>query len=182
MSLSSVKLLILEKMWMFDGPAKPAEIAKSVDMNFPAVMMHLLGLAKAKYVNSPEKGLYIITDKGKRALGIPEMNQQKASEILKHLPAEKSFHFYADIGKPLNTSVASLEGFCEKIQKIDLNSIEFHVRHGDFEAWFTHLGDTELAKKVSILEKQKMRGEDLRKKLYELVHKRYQELAKIRGT
>jgi len=182
MSLSSVKRVILEKVWMFDRPAKPAEIAKTVDMSFPTVMMHLLGLAKTGYVSSPEKGLYVITDKGKRALGIPEMTQQKASEILKHLPAEKSFHFYADIGKPLNAYAASLEGFCEKIQKIDLSSIEFHVRHGDFEAWFTHLGDIELAKKVAILEKQKMRGEELRKKLYELVHRRYEELVKIRGV
>jgi hypothetical protein len=182
MSLSPIKHQILEKVWMFDRPAKPAEIAKSADMKFPAVMMHLLGLARAEYLRSPEKGFYIVTEKGKRALGIPEINHQKASEILKHLPAEKSFHFYEEIGKPLNLSATSLEGFCEKIQKIELGSVEFHVRHRDFEAWFTHLGDIELAKKVSILEKQKLRGEELRRKLYELVHQRYQELLKIRGS
>ncbi len=45
-------------------------------------MMHLLGLIKMGYVNSPEKGQYIITEKGKRALGIPEVTKEKAAAIL----------------------------------------------------------------------------------------------------
>lgn len=167
---------------MLDRPAKPAEIAKSVDMSFPTVMMHILGLVKMEYASSPEKGLYVVTEKGKRVLGIPEVDQQKAAEILMHLPAEKSFHFYADIGKPLHSSATSLGGFCEKIQKTDLNSIEFHFRRGDFEAWFTHLGDTELARRTSLIKNQKIGGEELRKKLYELVQKRYDELMRIKGT
>jgi hypothetical protein len=182
MSVSPVKRLILETMWMLDKPAKPTEIAKDTRVSFPAVMMHLLGLAKMEYVNSPEKGFYIITEKGKKTLGIPEVGKGKATEILAYLPVEKSFHFYADIGKPLNVFAASLRDFCDKIQKIDVSSIEFHIHRGDFETWFTALGDIELARKTLLVREQKMTGEELRKKLYEIVKKRCEELTKIRGA
>ena len=99
---------------MFNKPARPADIAKTANMSFSTVMMHLIGLAKMEYVTSPEKGFYTITEKGKRALGIPEISRQKAAETLRHLPVEKAFHFYADIGKPLNISAESLGRFCER--------------------------------------------------------------------
>ena len=166
---------------MIDKPAKPAEIAKDTGVNFKQAWMHLLGLTKMEYVNSPEKGFYVITEKGKKTLGIPEVDKQKAAEILTYLPMEKSFHFYADIGKPLDAFATSLGDFSEKIQKVDLGSIEFHIRRGDFEAWFTSLGDIELARKTLLAREQKMSGEELRKKLHEIVRKRFEELAKIRN-
>jgi DNA-binding PadR family transcriptional regulator len=166
---------------MIDKPAKPAEIAKDTGVNFKQAWMHLLGLTKMEYVNSPEKGFYVITEKGKKTLGIPEVDKQKAAEILTYLPMEKSFHFYADIGKPLDAFATSLGDFSEKIQKVDLGSIEFHIRRGDFEAWFTSLGDIELARKTLLAKEQKMSGEELRKKLHEIIRKRFEELAKIRN-
>jgi hypothetical protein len=166
---------------MIDKPAKPAEIAKDTGVNFKQAWMHLLGLTKMEYVNSPEKGFYVITEKGKKTLGIPEVDKQKAAEILTYLPMEKSFHFYADIGKPLDTFATSLGDFSEKIRKVDLGSIEFHIRRGDFEAWFTSLGDIELARKTLLAREQKMSGEELRKKLHEIIRKRFEELAKIRN-
>jgi hypothetical protein len=185
MSVSPVKRLILETLWMLDKPATVAEIAKDTGVKFSAVMMHLIGaqgLAKMQYVNAPEKGLYSITEKGKKTLGLPEVDKQKATEILAYFPVEKSFHFYADIGKPLNAFAASLGDFCDKIQKIDVNSVEFHVNRGDFEAWFTSLGDIELARKTLLVRDLKISGEELRNKLYEIVKKRCEELAKIRGA
>ena len=168
-------------MWVIDKPAKAPEIAKDTGVNFPSVMMHIIGLAKMDYVKSPEKGLYLITDKGKKTLGLPEVDKDKATEILGYLPAEKAFHFYADLGKPLNVFATSLGDFVDKIAKIDTCSIEFHVYRADFETWFTSLGDIELARKTLLLREQKMVGEELRKKLYEIVKKRCEELATIRG-
>ncbi|MGC9345894.1 MAG: hypothetical protein ACP5ER_03775, partial [Candidatus Bathyarchaeales archaeon] len=125
-------------------------------------------------------GYYVITDKGRRALGFPEINGKKAGEILAYLPLEKSFHFYADIGKPLSVYAASLQDFCDKILKVDVGSIEFHLNRGDFEAWFTELGDIELARKTLLIKEKRMSGEELRKKLHEIVKNRCEELAKIR--
>jgi DNA-binding transcriptional ArsR family regulator len=180
MSISPVKRLILETMWMIDKPLKATDIAKDTRLTFPTVMMHIIGLTRMGYLEQREKGFYTITEKGKKTLGFPEVDKEKADEILAYLPLEKSFHFYAGIGKPLNIHAASLQDFCDKILKVDMNSVEFHVNRGDFEAWFMELGDIELARKTLLTKEQKILGEELRKKLYEIVKSRYDELAKIR--
>jgi len=180
MSISPVKRLILETMWMLEKPAKAADIAKETRLGFPTVMMHIIGLIRMEYVGQHEKGYYVITAKGKKVLGLPEIDKGKADEILAYLPMEKSFHFYADIGKPLNIYATSIQDFFDKILKIDIGSIEFHINRGDFEAWFTGLGDIELARKTLLLREQKMFGEKLRKKLHEIVKNRCEELTKIR--
>lgn len=180
MSMSPVKRLILETMWMLGKPAKAAEIAKEVGLGFPSVMMHIIGLTRMGYVETPEKGHYAITGRGKRALGFPKIGRERAEKILAYLPVEKSFHFYADVGKPLNLYAASLQDFCDKILKVVVGSIEFHISRGDFEAWFTGLGDVELARKTLLFKEQKGYGEELRRKLYEIVKHRCDELAKIR--
>jgi len=182
MSISPVKRLILETMWMVDKPAKATEIAKEAGLSFPAAMMHIIGLTRMGYAEIPEKGIYVITESGKKALGLPEMSKEKAAEILGYLPAEKSFHFYADIGKPLNIYAASLGDFCDKVLKVDVPSLEFHINRGDFEAWFTALGDAELARKTLLIREQKIAGENLRKRLHEIVKNRCEALARIRGA
>ena len=185
MSVSPVKRLILETLWVLDKPAEVPEIAKDTGVGAKQVRMHIIGiqgLVKMGYVNSPEQGFYLITEKGKKTLGLPEVNKNKATEIMAYFPAEKAFHFYADIGKPLNIFAASLGDFCDKLQKVDANSIEFHLHRGDFEAWFTSLGDAELARKTLLVREQKMGGEELRKKLCATVKKRCEELSEIRKT
>jgi len=180
MRLSPVKRLVLETMWVLNKPNKAVKIAEEVGLGFPSVMMHIIGLTRMGYVMTPEKGYYIITEKGKKALGFPEINGEKAQQILAYLPVEKSFHFYADIGKPLNVSAANLQDFCDKILKVDISSIEFHTNRRDFEAWFTMLGDVELARKTLLMKERKISGEELRKKLYEIVKNRCEELLKIK--
>jgi hypothetical protein len=167
---------------MLDRPAKAAEIAKEAGLSFPSAMMHIIGLTRMNFAETPEKGIYAITENGKKTLGLPEINKEKAIEILRYLPAEQSFHFYVDIGKPLNIYAASLGDFCDKILKVDLPSIEFHINRGDFEAWFAGLGDTELARKTLLVREQKIAGENLRKRLFEIVKNRCEALARMRGT
>ncbi len=182
MSISPVKRLILETMWMMNKSAKATEIAKEAGLAFPSVMMHIIGLTRMGYVETPNKGTYAITENGKKALGLTNITKEKASEILTHLPMEKSFQFYADIGKPLSIYATGLGDFCDKIQKVDMLSLEFHLNRGDFEAWFTGLGDVELARKTLLIREQKMFGEELRKKLHETIQNRCLELARIRGA
>jgi DNA-binding transcriptional ArsR family regulator len=180
MSASPIKRLILETMWVLDKPAKAMEIAKNTGVGFPSVMMHIIGLTRLGLATTAEKGFYVITDKGKKSLGLPEIDKEKATEILAYLPVERSFHFYADIGKPLGVHAASLQDFCEKITNLDMGSIEFHTNHGDFEAWFNALGDAELARKTLLIKEQKMFGEELRRKLHGTVKNRYEELSKTK--
>ncbi|MEM3596581.1 MAG: hypothetical protein QXJ53_00395 [Candidatus Bathyarchaeia archaeon] len=180
MSISPVKRLILETVWVSEKPVKVTEITKEVGLDPRSVRMHMMQLSRMGYLEATDDGSYLLTEKGRKALGFPEIDYGKAAEILVYLPLEKSFHFYVDVGKPLNIHAASLIDFCDKLLKVNLESIEFHMNRGDFEAWFAGLGDIELARKVFLLKEQKLVGEDLCKRLCEIVKNRCEELAKIR--
>jgi hypothetical protein len=181
MSLSPIKQEILETMLLNEKPLKAMEIAKEAKKEYQPVNMHLLGLIKMGYVSLPEKGLYAITDKGKKALGIPEISKEKATAILAYAPHDKAFNFYVTFGKPLSLHAHNLRDFIVKLDKADVASVEFHMQRGDFEAWFKGLGDEELAKKTVLLKKRNATGEDLRTQLRGIVDHRYHELAQLSG-
>jgi hypothetical protein len=181
MSLSPIKQEILETMLLNEKPLKAMEIAKEAKKEYQPVNMHLLGLIKMGYVSLPEKGLYAITEKGKKAFGITETTKEKAAAILAYAPHEKAFNFYVTVGKPLNLHAHNLRDFPNKLDKADIASIEFHMQRGDFEAWFKGLDDEELVKKTALLKKKNFVGEDLRKQLRNIVELRYLELAKLSG-
>jgi hypothetical protein len=179
-SLSPVKEEILETMLLYEKPMKAIEIAKETGKEFPPVMMHLLGLVRVGYVSSPQKGEYIITEKGKQALGLPGINKEKAAAILAYLPHDKTFSFFVDVGKPLNLHAHSLRDFAINVEKAEVASVEFHTKRGDFEVWFRGLGDEELARKVGLLkQKNVVVGENLRRQLHEIAWQRYVALAKL---
>jgi hypothetical protein len=181
MSLSPIKQEILESMFLCDKPQKAMDIAKGAHKEFQPVMMHLLGLIRMGYVASPEKGFYAITAHGKQALGIPEITKEKAEAILAYAPHDRSFHFYATVDKPLSVHAHNLRDFSHKVDNADIHSVEFHFKRGDFEAWFRGLGDEELVKKIELLKKQNLSGEELREQIHLITHQRYLELSKFAG-
>jgi hypothetical protein len=181
MNLSPTKFEILESMLLFDKPVRVTLIANEIGKEFPSVMMHIIGLTRMGYTVSPVKGEYALTEKGKRALGIPEVDRENAKKLLEPVSFDRSFHFYIDIGKPLDLYAQGLQEFSEKILKASIDSVKFHKNRGDFEAWFTGLGDVELAKKVALLKEGKNDEEELRQKLHDIVEKRCMVLANAAG-
>ena len=181
MSLSPIKIEVLETMLLSDKPQKAMEIAKQTNREFNPVMMHLLGLIRMGNVSVPEKGLYVITEKGKTMLGIPKITKEKAQAILAYMPHEKAFNFYESIDKPLNIHAHNLRDFANKIIKVDHTTIQFHMQRGDFEAWFRGVGDTELTKKISLLKKRNIAGQELQNQLHDMVEQRYLTLAELSG-
>ncbi|MCL2359289.1 MAG: hypothetical protein LBH74_07500 [Nitrososphaerota archaeon] len=179
MSLSPNKQEILTSMFLSEKPQKATDIAKDTKKEFQPVMMHLLGLKRMGYITTPEKGLYQITENGKRVLGIPETTKEKATAILAYAPHDKAFNFYATIDKPLNIHAHNLRDFTTKLEKVDASSLEFHLKRGDFEAWFKGLGDEELVKKTILLKQQNLPPEELHKQLQTITKQRYLELAKL---
>ena len=168
-------------MFLKDKPLRAMEIAKETQKEFQPVMMHLLGLQRMGYISSPEKGLYQITAQGKQTLGFPQITKEKATAILAYAPHEKSFNFYSTVGQPLSIHAHNLRDFTIKIDKVEPISLEFHFKRGDFEAWFEGLGDEELTKKMVLLRRKNPTGEELRKRLHEVVDPRYHELAELTG-
>ncbi len=181
MSLSPIKHEILETLLLNYKPMKAADIAKETKKDYQPVNMHLLGLIKMGYACVPEKGFFVITLKGKKALGVPEVSKEKAAAILTYSPHDKAFNFYITLGNPINLHAHSLRDFANKLEKADVSSIEFHMQRGDFEAWFRGLGDEELSRRTDLLKQKNLSGEELRKRLRDIVEQRYVDLAKISG-
>ena len=139
----------------------------------------MLGLIKAKYVCVPQKNYCVITDQGKQAIGLLQVDKNLVTKILCPLPLERAFQFYYDINQYSGVHADSLKDFVDKIQNVDLKSIEFHIPRGDFEHWISSLGDTELSKKLGLLRTANLSGENLRKELYTTTNSRYEELKKL---
>jgi hypothetical protein len=100
------------------------------------------------------------------------------SKILKTLSREKAFYFFTSIGNYTGESAASLKEFMEKINHVNVKSLEFHLYRGDFEKWITEvLEDKRLAEDISKLQKTNLSGDQLRNQLQAIVSRRYQQLA-----
>jgi len=157
------------------------DVAQKMNLGIAATTMHLLGLKKGGYVHTPKHGYYAITDMGKEAIGLPKIDKAHAEKILSHLPNEKAFHFYTGVHQYTHVLANSLADFCDKLQKIDVKSVEFHVLRKDFEHWVQGLGDVELAKRLGLIREMHFQGEDLRTKMYDAVKYRLEELKSIQS-
>lgn len=179
MSLSPAKCKVLESMLLNERPAKATQIAKECGTDFRPVMMHLIWLGRKGYVDSPTKGLYVITQNGKEALGLPQNSKDCGKKLLARLSNEDAFHFYLNLDKPTDLFAFGLKDFSEKLQDVDTASLDFHLYRGDFENWFKCLGDAELAKKMSLLKGTGILGEPLRARLKEIVGDRITALVAV---
>ena len=176
---NQVRTKILKMLWETEKPMRSWEIAESMGISIPSSTMYLLKLIKAGYVSTPQKGHYTITVHGKEILGLSKVDRELASRILSPVPSEKAFHFYKGMDQHLQVFAKSLSDFCRKIQTVDVKSVEFHMPRRDFELWFQSLGDLELAEKMGQIRKMGLSGENLRKKVYETVRSRCEELKRL---
>lgn len=179
MSASKIRGKILMELWAAEKTLTTQDIAEKTGLTPSSSMGYLLGLIKAKYVSVPKTHHYTITNLGKQALGLPEINQKLASKILSPVPVEKAFYFYYDINQYSGVNANHLQDFVDKLQTVDLKSIEFHVPRKDFELWIRSLGDLELGKKLGLLRLRNLSGEALRNTLYEIINSRCKELSKL---
>ena len=100
------------------------------------------------------------------------------SNILRSVPPQNAFYFYRAIGVPTGAAARSLPDFLGIVNTIDLTSLQFHLGRGDFENWVKMLGDNTLAKQLAGLKEKKLRGEDLRLQLANVVKVRIESLQK----
>jgi hypothetical protein len=99
------------------------------------------------------------------------------SEERKKLSSKNAFYFFTSIGNFTGENATSMEDFLEKIEHVDIKSIEFHFHRGDFEKWVAEtIGDKGLAEEIKNLHDQKLIGENLRNRLHQIVSKRSRAL------
>lgn len=110
------------------------------------------------------------------------MNEYTISKILRMVPREKAFYFFTSIGNYTGESASSLKEFMDKINGINVKSLEFHLYRGDFEKWVNEvLQDEELAVEVRKLQKFNLTGDALRNQLYLTISRRLKRLASQLG-
>jgi alpha-amylase len=93
--------------------------------------------------------------------------------------ANEPFLFYTGHGEQNFTGVKawSLKGFVKAVKKVDLESIEFHNKEGDFEKWANFsLKDKILANQFRKISASELSGEALRNEISQVAAKRLNEL------
>jgi len=111
------------------------------------------------------------------------MREEVISKILRTLPREKAFYFFTSIGNYTGENAASLKEFVEKINEVNIKSLEFHLYRGDFEKWISEvLQDEELAEEIRKIQKFNLTGDALRNQLYTTVSRRLKLLTSELGT
>jgi hypothetical protein len=105
------------------------------------------------------------------------MSLETAPKILRTVPREKAFYFFTSIGNYTGVSASSLKEFMERVNDVNVKSLEFHLYRGDFERWIADvLQDAELAGEVKRLQRFDLTGDTLRNQLSMTVSRRYKRL------
>ncbi|MEM1564314.1 MAG: DUF5752 family protein [Candidatus Bathyarchaeia archaeon] len=105
------------------------------------------------------------------------MKNEMEIKALKTVPREKAFYFFTSIGNYTGKSASSLKEFMEKINEVNVKSLEFHLYRGDFEKWINEvLEDKKLADEISRLRGLNYSGYMLKEQLYDVVARHYKEL------
>ena len=107
------------------------------------------------------------------------LNKELVSKILKSVPEDKGFHFYLAIGEPTGKTAVSLADFVEKMETVDVKSVNFHFPRKDFEKWIREvIGDAELALRLGRIGRihVSISGETLRNEIIRVVKARLNEL------
>jgi len=87
-----------------------------------------------------------------------------------------AFLFFVDAERYTGEFATSLTDLLKKLDKVPLESIEFHFRRGDFEKWVGRtIGDEVLADRLRRVDRL-IRGEELKVAIKEAVRKRLEEL------
>jgi alpha-amylase len=108
-----------------------------------------------------------------------KLNTELIKKILRTVPQNEAFYFFADIGEYTGEYATSLDNFCNKINNMELKSVLFHFDRQDFEKWIKGtIGDTVLADKISKI-KDSVDREEVRTEIQRIVEQRLSQLKKL---
>jgi alpha-amylase len=111
------------------------------------------------------------------------MSSGSSSKMLRNAPREKAFYFFTSVGNYTGMSAASLKEFMERVNDVNIKSLEFHLQRGDFEKWVEEvLQDKDLAWDIKRLQRFNLTGNALRNQLSMVVSRRYKRLEGPRNT
>lgn len=160
--MDNERLKIVQALNQFYEPININELITESGLSRGKVLGNLARLCIDGFVDKRGKQ-YAITNRGKAVI-----------EELNPISQDKGFYFYLDENNSTGQVAISLKDFYEIMKMIDIKSLEFHTRRGDFENWIRDLfHDTELASEIAALRNENITGETLRDKLHEAVGRNY---------
>ena len=103
-------------------------------------------------------------------------NQKTNVNLLRMVPPEQAFRFYTEKDKPTGDTARSTVELAQKLEKVPVQSVNFHFQEKDLQKWFDEtIGDDVLAQRIDDV-KQELKDEELRKKLLKVIQTRISEL------
>ena len=104
------------------------------------------------------------------------LDKATISRIARTVPRHEGFHFFRGLGDPTGKVAISLADIVEKMQSVDIRSVNFHFKRQDFAKWIRDvIGDAELSRRISRIRKE-AHGEKLRNEIIQIVKGRLEEL------
>jgi hypothetical protein len=107
------------------------------------------------------------------------VSNKDTSKILRNVTEQEGFRFYLGMGEPTGETAVSLADFAEKLDNVDVRSVNFHYPRKDFEKWIIDvIGDAELASRLSMVSNihTGIKGEALRNHIIRIVKVRLSEI------
>ncbi len=108
----------------------------------------------------------------------PSVDRDKALLITSSVPGEKGFHFFTNVEKPTGMFATSIFDFLEQLKKVDVKSLEFHLKRNDFQKWLREvIRDDWLAEEFEKLKALDLSADRLRIRLVEITDERCKQLS-----
>ena len=83
--------------------------------------------------------------------------------------ATEPFHFSLSLNQYLDSYAANPKELIDTIKLVPAQSLEFHLKRHDFEAWLKSIGADDLASVIETVGNENLSGEDLRRRLLEAI-------------
>jgi hypothetical protein len=105
------------------------------------------------------------------------LSKASIAKILRTLSHQEAFYFCTEVGKSTGYAAYSLLDFCNKLRVVDVKSLSFHAKRGDFDRWIRlTLDDPEFASKIGTISGYEG---NLRNEMYRMVYNRLKELREM---
>lgn len=95
---------------------------------------------------------------------VNKIDKARAIQILSEVKPENAFFFNLGKGVFTGNSAWNLSQLFEIIKTVELKSVEFHLKRGDFEKWIGDLGDNILAMRLAKVREAPLEGELVRER------------------
>jgi hypothetical protein len=113
---------------------------------------------------------------------VNKIDKASASQILSEVKPENAFIFNISEGIFTGKTAQNLSQLFDIIKTVELKSVEFHLKRGDFERWIGDLGDNVLVMRLAKVREAPLEGEAVRERVANVIGKRINYLKSLEAS